>query len=114
MPGRKSDSADRHRAQLTWAVAAGGEPAHISEVESGLKCACTCPVCDGALIARQGKIKEHHFAHASGVECRHAAETALHVAAKDILAKRKEIVLPEVEVHLPGDDDGSPTLRVDG
>ena len=89
----------RHGAQLTWAVAASGEPAHISEVENGLKCACACPACDGALVARQGKIKEHHFAHASGEECRHAAETALHLAAKDMLAKRKEIVLPEVAVN---------------
>ena len=96
-----SESAGRHGAQLTWAVAATGEPAHISEVENGLKCACTCPVCDGALVARQGKIKEHHFAHASGEECRHAAESALHLAAKDILAKRKEIVLPEVAVDFP-------------
>ena len=93
-----AEGGGRHGAQLTWAVAASGDAAHISEVENGLKCACTCPVCDGALIARQGRIKEHHFAHASGEECRHAAETALHLAAKDILAKRKEIVLPEVAV----------------
>ena len=101
MVRRKSASAGRHGARLTWAVAESGELAHVSEVRNGLKCACTCPVCDGSLVARQGKIKEHHFAHASGEECRHAAETALHLAAKDILAKRKEIVLPEVEVHLP-------------
>ena len=99
MARRKSDGAGRHGAQLTWAVAESGGLAHVSEVENGLKCACTCPVCDGALIARQGKIKEHHFAHASGEECRHAAETALHLAAKDMLAKRKEIVLPEVAVN---------------
>ena len=66
MARRKSDGAGRHGAQLTWAVAESGGLAHVSEVENGLKCACTCPVCDGALIARQGKIKEHHFAHASG------------------------------------------------
>lgn len=99
MPGRKSDSAGRHGARLTWAVAANGELAHVSEVANGLKCACTCPVCDGALVAKQGKINEHHFAHANGEECRHAAETALHLAAKEILAKRKEIVLPEVAVN---------------
>ena len=94
-----AQSGGRHGAQLTWAVAANGEPAHISEVENGLKCACACPVCDGALVARQGEIREHHFAHATGEECPHAAETALHLAAKDILAKRKEIVLPEVAVN---------------
>ena len=96
MARHKSASARRHGAQLTWAAAESGELAHVSEVQNGLKCRCTCPVCDGALIARQGKIMEHHFAHANGEECRHAAETALHLAAKDILAKRKEIVLPEV------------------
>ena len=101
MPRRKSDGAGRHGAQLTWAVATNGEPAHVSEVANGLRCACTCPICDGALIARQGKINEHHFAHASGEECRHAAETALHLAAKDILARRKEIVLPEVAFEFP-------------
>ena len=99
MARRKSESAGRHGAQLTWAVAEIGELAHVSEVKNGLKCACTCPVCDGALVARQGKVKERHFAHASGEECRHAAETALHLAAKDILAKRKEIVLPEVALN---------------
>ena len=74
---------------------------HISEVENGLKCACICPACGGALIAKQGKVVEHHFAHASGDECQHAVETALHLAAKDILAVRKEFVLPAVEIHFP-------------
>ncbi len=85
-------------ARLTWAVGADGETTHISEAENGLKCACTCPTCGGPLIARQGKVVEHHFAHAGGNECKHAVETALHLAAKDILVARKEIVLPAVEL----------------
>jgi len=89
----------RHGARLTWAVGASGGTTHISEAENGLGCACICPICRGPLIARQGKVREHHFAHASGDECEHALETALHLAAKDILAARKEIVLPAV--HLP-------------
>lgn len=95
----KPTAAGRNGAKLTWAVGASGETKHISEVENGLKCACTCPICGGALIAKQGKILEHHFAHSSGEECQHAVETALHLAAKDILAVRKEIVLPTVEIH---------------
>ena len=47
------------------------------------------------------KVQEHHFAHAKGAECAHSVETALHLAAKDILAKRREIVLPAVEIHFP-------------
>ena len=98
MPGGKPDGAGRHDSRLTWAIGADGETTHISEAGNGLGCACICPVCDGSLIAKQGKIVEHHFAHASGDECQHAVETALHLAAKDVLAARKEIVLPAVEI----------------
>lgn len=27
---------------------------HISEVEKGIKCDCTCPACKGRLIAKKG------------------------------------------------------------
>ena len=86
---------------LTWAVGSNGDMAHISEVERGLKCNCVCPMCRRALVAKQGKVREHHFAHAKGEECEHAGETALHLAAKDILATSREIVLPEVVVQFP-------------
>ena len=98
MPRDKPNGAGRNGAKLTWAVGANGETTHISEAENGLKCACICPTCGGALIAKQGKVVEHHFAHASGDECQHAVETA-HLAAKEILAVRKELVLPAVEIH---------------
>ena len=98
MAKRKPNNGGRHGARLTWAIGANGEVTHVSEAENGLKCACICPTCSGPLIARQGKVVEHHFAHASGDECQNAVETALHLAAKDILAARKEIVLPAVEI----------------
>ena len=101
MPRDEPNGAGRNGARLTWAVGANGETTHISEAENGLRCACTCPTCGGALVAKQGKVVEHHFAHASGDECQHAVETALHLAAKDILAVRREFVLPAVEFHLP-------------
>ncbi len=75
-----------------------GELVHISQVERGLACDCVCPSCNEQLIAKKGKHNEHHFAHAAGNPCQYAAETALHLAAKDILAKRKEIVLPAIQV----------------
>ena len=75
---------------------------HISKVEKGLACDCTCPGCGADLIARKGKVKQHHFAHASGSECAKGLETGLHLAAKDILAKRGEIVLPAAAVKFPG------------
>ena len=107
MSRRKHDGAERNGPKLTWAIGANGGPAHISEVERGLKCACTCPMCGSDLVAKQGKVQEHHFAHAKGAECAHAVETALHLAAKDIIAKRGEIVLPAVEVQFPCSTQGA-------
>ena len=101
MPSDKPNGTGRNGAKLTWAVGADGETKHISEAENGLKCGCVCPICGAALIAKQGNVVAHHFTHASGDECQHAVETALHLAAKDILAVRKEIVLPAVEAHFP-------------
>ena len=99
MPRDKLNGAGRKGARLTWAVGVNGETTHISEAGNGLRCACTCPTCGGELVAKQGKVVEHQFAHASGDECQHAVETALHLAAKDVLALRREIVLPAVEIH---------------
>ena len=76
-----------------------GKPLHISEVPSGLACGCVCPSCGDRLIAKKGQVREHHFAHAAGSDCPTAVETALHLVAKEILARRKEIVLPSVEIE---------------
>lgn len=69
---------------------------HISEVDSGLACECVCASCGQRLVAKKGVIKEHHFAHYNGIECRGAVETALHIFAKNTLERYKRIVLPPV------------------
>ncbi len=76
-----------------------GKLLHISEVASGLECECVCPRCGDRLVAKKGPIREHHFAHAAGGDCPTAVETALHRAAKEILERRKEIVLPSVGIE---------------
>lgn len=68
---------------------------HISEVERGLACNCTCPACQHRLIARQGAVVQHHFAH-QGEACRYGLETILHMAAKQVLADKRMIVLPSL------------------
>ena len=78
-----------------------GKLLHISDVPNGLACGCVCPACGDRLVARQGPVREHHFAHAGGNDCGRAVETALHRAAKEILERRKEIVLPSVESDVP-------------
>lgn len=76
---------------------------HISEVaNSGKDCDCTCPACKFQLIARKGNIKVHHFAHcnANNEECKYGVQTALHLAAKEIIAKYKKLRLPAYIKHV--------------
>lgn len=81
-----------------WAIR-DGRAVHISEVYRGLKCGCICSECGSRLIARKGENRKHHFAHESSDVCLNTGEIGLHKAAKDILVRRKEIVLPEVKVE---------------
>lgn len=74
-----------------------GKLVHISFVSGGVNCNCRCPECDGLLIAKKGALKQHHFAHANVDDCGKGGETALHLAAKEIIRKRKCIYLPAVE-----------------
>lgn len=78
-----------------------GKLTHVSQVPSGLACGCRCPGCDAPLIAKKGKAKLHHFAHAKDADCGGGVETALHLAAKQILEQRKRVFLPTVEVKVP-------------
>jgi len=69
---------------------------HISQVENGLACYCTCPGCGATLVARNAakSVKVAHFAHHKAVECSTGLQTALHYAAKDVIARHKQLRLP--------------------
>ncbi len=69
------------------------------QVERGKGCGCTCPGCGAALIAKHapaGKVSPH-FAHAYGEGCSTGLESALHLAAKQLIADRNELYLPPLE-----------------
>jgi hypothetical protein len=73
----------------------------VSEVSRGKRCACICPSCKTPLIARQGTIKEWHFAHAfKGVsdetqkECEYSFWVSVVLMAKQIMATANTINLP--------------------
>lgn len=74
------------------------ELVHISEVARGLECGCMCPSCGHPLIARKGNKKIHHFAHYNRAECKNAVETAMHIAAKNILEKNMRLVIHSVKL----------------
>ena len=82
---------------------------HISAVPSGLACECSCPACGDRLVAKKGVATQHHFAHQGGTDCAQSLETALHLAAKDLLERRMQITLPKVEVKFDG---GAPDIQL--
>jgi competence protein CoiA len=68
---------------------------HVSEVERGLACQCRCVVCEEPLIARQGQVRGHHFAHASDrAPCDSSHESLLHRYAKQLVADAGGLVVP--------------------
>jgi hypothetical protein len=71
---------------------------HISQAERGLKCGLFCPACRKPLIARKGKLTQHHFAHYKSAECKYAQETAVHLLAKEAIAESGEIFVPELTI----------------
>ena len=74
-----------------------GTAVHVSEVERGLACKCACPACGGRLVARKGKKRAHHFAHAIADDnCNRLGESALHLACKTVIEDCGEMELPAV------------------
>lgn len=72
------------------------------EVPLGQLCGCICPACEGELISRHelnGR-KIPHFSHAAGADCAKGLETAVHLAAKQLIDQEKRLFLPKVEALL--------------
>lgn len=68
---------------------------HIDEVERGLACDCRCAVCGETVVARQGDVREHHFAHASNADpCSSNYESDLHRFAKRVIVEAGGLVVP--------------------
>ena len=88
-------AADADREMLVFGVS-GESVLHISEVARGAACGCVCPGCGAALVAKQGAVVEHHFAHASGQDCQTACESAIHLFAKRAFAEHMRLALPDV------------------
>ena len=73
---------------------------YIDDAVQGKQCGCICPVCRTPLVAKKGEKRAHHFAHAQDNDCMYAAESALHLAAKDLLKETGYIFVPDYVVHM--------------
>lgn len=82
--------------------------ADISSNENGKKCGCVCPQCGTPLIAKtKGSVRSPHFAHTKDLSCdvTFAQQTALHLLAKEIVAREKKVYLPEIAISRPNYSD---------
>lgn len=97
-----------------FALHASNRFVHVSEVERGLACDCRCAVCGEVVLARQGDVREHHFAHSSNAEpCASNYESDLHLFAKRVILEAGGLVVPAtaaVARILGFGDDQSPSI----
>ncbi|MDI1258260.1 competence protein CoiA family protein [Aquabacterium sp.] len=80
----------------------GGKLVEPLQVPLGTDCDCSCPGCGGPLIAKHaaaGKMTPH-FAHAANTGCEGGLESALHLAAKQLIEERQELVLPPLNIEV--------------
>lgn len=75
--------------QYEWALGTNGQAVHISRALRGET--YICPVCHGKMIAKQGAIKQHHFAHEQVQVC--SPQEVARIVARHWLAQRLENVL---------------------
>lgn len=71
---------------------------HIDNVMSGLKCNCVCPGCGDKMVARKGKIKEHHFAHYIVSEKDSCRMTMIHRFFQEYFTILDFLEIPEMEM----------------
>ena len=94
-----------------------GRMVDITMVERGLACDCICPSCGATLQARKGRKNRHHFSHyvagSAAATCEGGRESALHAAARYIIAAWRQIELPALIVRDGGLQDSLPGRTFD-
>lgn len=88
-----------HDRMIVFAQDKRGDLIHVDAAQRGKACNCRCLACDEALIARQGDIKAHSFAHASGTECQFAVDAVLNRLAQELIAAAGVFVSPPLSVR---------------
>ncbi len=83
-----------------------GRMVDVTMVARGLACDCVCAHCGALLQAKKGRKNRHHFAHyvagrATGL-CGGGRESALHAAARQLVAGWHTIELPALLVEEAG------------
>lgn len=97
---------------MSFAMNDCGMVVSIEHADRGAACACFCPRCHEPVVAKQGDVRVWHFSHASGTECAGAGESALHLAAKQLLLSKRELVFPSIVVTREAINQKSGTVHI--
>jgi|GEM_PF-3501484 len=87
------DSNPKHGIPFGWHVPSQ-RMLTAKDVANGRACECICVACKARLQARQGTIRAWYFAHDEETNCQHAAESAIHRMAKQMVAERSSVFVP--------------------
>ena len=86
--------------QIPFGQRSDGRLVEVSQVDRGLACNCHCPACGERLLAKKGELNVQLFSHLPGSDCATGAETAIHLAAKQLVAEKRWLALPPLEVRV--------------
>lgn len=88
--------------RLAYGMLSTGDIVHVSQVENGSECACVCPACGEALIAKQGEILSWHFSHVSGEECADIGSLSFLLSLERALGSGVDIHVSRLEMLYGG------------
>ena len=83
--------------KMTYALNSRGDFVSVEDVSNGLACECICIDCQGRLSAKQGKIKQWHFAHhqeSDKENCQWSGESEIHLRVKKYLDQYRTLTVP--------------------
>lgn len=89
-----------HARMVVFAQDEQGHLKHVDDARRGKACNCRCLACGEALIARQGDIKAHSFAHESGTDCQYAIDAMWNALAAELIAARGRFGTPALKVRV--------------
>jgi hypothetical protein len=91
------------KTRLFAAIDESGNVRFVGEVDRGAACGCYCPVCSSPLVAKQGQVKDWHFAHEPGqerVECEAGAMNMLRRVMAEAIQVMPPVKLPLFECQV--------------
>lgn len=99
--------------RIPFGINENGRLIDATFADRGLACNCICPECRQPLIAKKGSERIPHFAHSALGHCAGGAETALHLAAKQIVVDHRRLNLPAIPVSISKKDSTFGLFQLD-